>query len=198
MAMLQVFKMGKIMGTEEYKVLRDELNIVYQNITNYNIALYTASSVIFAFTMEQDAFYYSLIPLLVMLPLYLLGEHEHKKACRLGAYLYVFCEGKEFHWERRHHRFDKRGRSRKRDNSEILSYIVIAFVSCLFSAIKLLSNSQLNKCYLLIPVICLIISIVIIVKMKVNYVEIRGEYIDKWKEIKLEEQKNKSHCRKKA
>lgn len=177
------------MGDEEYKVLRDEMNLYYDNIAKYNIALYTASGAIFAFSLDKADFYYSLIPLLIILPLYILCERERKQACWLGAYLNVFCEGNTFNWERRHHIFDKLKARGKRGITDSAPYIVLATVSCLFSYFKARSDNTINKCYVFIPIICLLISLIIIMKARVNYVALRQKYIDDWEKLKLKELK---------
>ena len=170
---------------DEYTTLRQEMNMYYQNVAHYNSVLYSASNAILLFALTQKGFYYCLIPLMVIIPLYLLVENEHKKACWLGAYLNVFCEGTIFNWERRHHCYDRTFGSRKRDIKEILPYLVLSIVSCLFSAIKVVINSDLNKWFLAIPVLCLLISYAIIIKAAVNYSELRNDFISEWKNLKM-------------
>lgn len=169
---------------DEYIVLRDEMNQYYQNIANYNIALYTASSVIFAFALGQKDYYYCLIPLLVIVPLYLLCENEHKKACKLGAYLYVFSEGKDFNWERRHHIFDRtrveKGKKPRRSIDEILSYIMFCAISCLSSIIKIYYIKTLHWVHYCLPIVAFLISLIIIIRNEVQYNSLRQFYIERW------------------
>lgn len=170
---------------EEYKVLRDEINQSYQSITNYNIALYTASSVIFAFALGQTEFYYCLVPLMVILPLYLLCENERRKICWIGAYLNVFCEGKTIFWERRHHELDKLGKMSELGNS--VPYIFMTVASCAGSFIKVLADDNMTNRYLLVPIFSFIIGTYFIVKQEVHFLKVRSSFIELWKKQKRKE-----------
>ena len=64
---------GKL-SDEEYKCLREELLNHISCIQNYNIALYSTSALILSFTVSREEFYYSLLPLVVIIPLYILRE----------------------------------------------------------------------------------------------------------------------------
>ena len=170
---------------EEYKVLRDEMNQYYQNIANYNIALYTGSSAVFALVVDKTDFYYSLVPLMIIIPLFLLCENEHRKACKLGAYLNVYCEGTDFHWEMRHHKLDTKEGVGKRDFREWFPYLALSIVSCTASFFKRYSeNADLKDWHLAIPVLLLLLCFVIIIITKVNYPSIRQKYIDEWEDLK--------------
>ena len=172
------------MGDEEYKVLRDEMIMYYNNIANYNIVLFTTSTGIMAYVLNKEEYYYCLIPLMIIIPLFLLCENQHKNACKLGAYLNVFCEGKEYNWERRHHYYDRR--SEKRDPKDILPYISMVCVSCISAIMKILCNDGVNKVYTIIPVIAMVCSVTIIIHEKVEYNNMRENYRKSWEEVKKE------------
>lgn len=156
------------MHDEEYKMIRKGLDQIYQTISNYNIALYTASGALFTFALGQDAFYYCLTPLMVIIPLYLLGEEKHKEACKLGAYLYVFCEGKTFKWERRNHDFGITYKG-TRDIKGILQYVLLTIASCLLSILKILTNPEIQSVFSIVPISLLIVCLFIIKKGRINY-----------------------------
>lgn len=169
------------MDNDEYKVLREEMKLYYDNIAKYTIALYTASNAVFAFALNKDEFYYCLIPLLIIIPLYLVCEDEHRKACKLGAYLNVFCEGESFNWERRHHYLEVK-EGEKREINTIIPHIVLTFASCFSAAMKILLKEDCNKAYIIIPFIALVFSIIILYRNKVEYVKARETYIKAWEE----------------
>ena len=169
-------------NNDEYKILRDEINQSYQSITSYNIALYTASSVIFAFALGQPGFWYCLVPLMVILPLYLLCEDERRKICWIGAYLNVFCEGKGFFWERRHHELDKKGEFTELTNT--LPYIFMTAASCGGAIIKILFDDYTQNKLLVIPIFLFIKGAIAIVKKEVHFVKVRQSYINLWRQQK--------------
>ncbi len=176
---------------EEYKILREEMLQSYQSITNYNTALYTASSVIFAFALPQKEFYYSLIPLSLILPLFILCESERQKICWIGAYLNVFHEGKNkaFNWERRHHTFDSRKEFTLLNNST--PYFFLTTVSCGASVLKILLSENTNILFISIPLIAFLLCIAVIKKGEVHFVQLRKKYIEHWETIKSREKPQK-------
>lgn len=180
------------MKNEEYAFLRDEIILFYRNIASYNTVLYTASGAIFAFALGRPEYYYCLIPLMLTIPLYLLCETERRKACKVGAYLCVFHEGKDFNWERRHHEFDGTGfelrNSKGRDMAVNLSYIMPSVISCISAMIKIYF-AKMSSLHYIIPSLALIGAIFVILKGRTEYIELRQAYIDEWERLKRREKK---------
>ena len=168
---------------EEYKVLREELRMSFSNIVTYTTVMYTASNVILVFALGKDEFYFCLVPLLVILPLYLLCENQHRQICRLGAYLYVFCEGEHFNWEHRLHYFDL-VENPKREIASTLPTITLVAACCISSIIKIWVSKTFGNIYLLVPAIALAISMYIVFSKRVQYPSTRSKYIREWEEVK--------------
>lgn len=141
------------MSNEEYKLLRDEILLCFQNISNYNTVLYTASGAILTFALGKTEYYYSLVPLVVILPLCLLCENEHKKICMIASYLQTFYEGENYQWETRLTELDNKFGNKKRPVKEILPYIVLASLCCGSSAFKVHANENTGGYYYLVPIL---------------------------------------------
>lgn len=94
--------------SKEYELLRNEMMNTYTRIQN-DFSIYTSIIIAILTLTLKIEIKYLLLPCLLILPLYFEIEARHDSVARLGAYLYVFHEGKEFNWERRHHYFDEKG-----------------------------------------------------------------------------------------
>lgn len=182
---------------KEYEFLRAEIMDDYKYIAQYNVVLYTASATILAFALQKEQFILSLVPYIILLPLYLMCEEKRRGICKIAAYLHVFLEGTEFNWERRHHVFDgKNNKNRKKsffsDNVSPLPYYCLALV-CSASAISKIAIYQscwIEKAVDLSFVIMItIITIAIMNKHKTDYVNTRDRYIKYWEEQKKSEEK---------
>lgn len=89
------------MNKDEYLMLREEilhLSTLQHNTINF---FYIFVSAVLLFGIEQTNSLYILISYVVIIPAYLLVLSELKGIYKIGAYLYVFQEGKKFNWERR-------------------------------------------------------------------------------------------------
>lgn len=86
---------------DEYLMLRNEIlhhNTLENNTINF---LYVFISAILVFSLNQEDSLYVLIAYVVIIPSYRIVWSKRKGICKIGAYLNVFLEGKEFNWERR-------------------------------------------------------------------------------------------------
>lgn len=99
--------LGEIMkkSEEEYLMLRDEilhLSNMENNIMNF---FYVSVATILTFSLTQQDTMFILLPYIIIIPSYRLVLSKMKGIYKIGAYMYVFLEGKTFNWERRTSKF---------------------------------------------------------------------------------------------
>lgn len=184
---------------KEYEMLRQELLQNYGDIKNYNSVMYTATAAILAFAWEMGEYILCMLPLVVIVPLYLLCESKRNTICRLATYMYVFLEGDEFRWERRHYEFDNNEREHKEKNVKIknrdwrgfISHYTLVILCALLSIYKCLISCSYSYCgktiRILIMASIVILCVVIMHENTIDYLKLRGKYIEEWEGIKRTE-----------
>ena len=86
---------------DEYLMLREEI-LHHDSIENNTINfMYVFVSAILTISLNQEDALYVLIAYIVTIPAYRIVWSKRKGICKIGAYLNVFLEGKEYNWERR-------------------------------------------------------------------------------------------------
>ena len=85
---------------EEYLMLREEilqLNTIINSTINF---FYVFVSAVLLFAINQTDSLYVLLTYLIIFPAYAIALSKAIGTYRIGGYLYVFCEGSDFNWER--------------------------------------------------------------------------------------------------
>lgn len=86
---------------EEYLMLREEILHLNTIIINTIHLLYTFIASFLAFALTQEDTIFILLTYIMIVPAYLIVVSKMSGMARIGAYLYVFHEGKNFNWEHR-------------------------------------------------------------------------------------------------
>ncbi|MBQ6207851.1 MAG: hypothetical protein IJK52_12325 [Oscillospiraceae bacterium] len=183
----------------EYELIKTENRESTQRIVQYNSILYTASAALLLFALERTNFVLCLTPYIVIVPLFLLNESTRKAICVGAAYLYVFLEGQEYHWEGRHHKFDKTKKERSiKWYTDIiirrLHYYSLNLICSLASIYKIVCNSETVSIKLWQFAFVLVVTVVASTIMAINttdYVTERDKAIKQWQAIKAEEEAQK-------
>ena len=175
---------------KEYELLRDEMMAAMSYTRTIDSVLYTVTTLIltFALSSENKSYLVCLVPLFLILPAYMRYAAYSRSIVRLGAYLYVFLEGGDFNWERRHHKFDIAHCTRPDRKGPMRFYMLVLL--CVASAFyKCLEANDLYGCIEkpMILIASLLFSIYIIYNNQPNYPELREEDISRWEEIKKAE-----------
>lgn len=113
---------------DEYLMLREEmlhLESIINNTINF-FYVFIASFLAFALTKNDTIFL--LVSYIITIPAYLIVLSKMEGMCRIGAYLCVFHEGKEFNWETRNMKY-KENRGRKTFTYLISSNFPFVFVN---------------------------------------------------------------------
>lgn len=113
---------------DEYLMLREEILHLESIINNTINFFYVFIASFLAFALTQNDTIFLLLSYIVTMPAYLIVLSKMEGMCRIGAYLHVFHEGKEFNWERRNLIY-KKDRGRKTFTYLISSNFPFVFVN---------------------------------------------------------------------
>ena len=180
----------------EYELLRAEILNAFDAVTQYNCVLYTVVAAILAFAIESDNFLLCLIPYLVILPIHFLCEDRYRNMCRISAYMYVFLESNDYHWEGRQYQHDQV--TNYFDKKKVIpawqTHLHYYFVptACSAAAIYKVACSNdtvAEKCIIsVITIVVTIIALLIIRKNSTDFARARKYYIDQWTAVRKAEE----------
>lgn len=182
----------KLSNEKEYLMLREEILQYlreYQSVRNM-MYLVTATTLGFCFGKESNvSSYLFLLPLIVILPSYIIATDYRKNVVRAATYLMVFYEQEEdsiFHWETNLALIKKQCRFMTGTNYQHIPYYVCGIL-CIILYFGFLDWE--NICYsdVLLGSGVLVISAVIYI----YYREVKDDYVNEWKKIKEERNSNK-------
>ncbi len=169
---------------DEYLMLREEI-LHLDNITNNTINFFYAFIAAYiAFALAQDDTVFLLLSFIGIIPPYLIVLNKMNALCKIGAYLYVFHEGKSFNWEKRNMSYkDKYESSTFRVISWHFPFIFvsIAVSGLLLYKTKWLSISTIDIIKILI---CFALLLIVLIKACKNRNISPKVYVKKWKELK--------------
>lgn len=172
---------------EEYRALRQEILNAIGYIKNYDMLLYTVTGVILTFAFKQDEPLIFLIPIVVIIPTYLLSMSQIKSILRIGAYISVFYEDENPGWEKRLAMFDYDFSPKNPSISPHVFVTFCSFILCLFQLDYTKYKSVFFISRMTSSVVFLFICLLIIFTKQVKYREEKMKYICYWKKIKIRE-----------
>lgn len=168
---------------DEYLMLREEI-LHLDNITNNTINFFYAFIAAYiAFALTQKDTVFILLSFIGIIPPYLIVLNKINALCKIGAYLYVFHEGKDFKWERRHMRY--------KDKYESSAFRVISwhfpfiFVSVAVSGLLIFKTNWLSITVIDIIkiMICIMLLLIVLIKAYKNRNISPKVYVEKWEEF---------------
>lgn len=170
---------------DEYLMLREEilhLDSIVNNTINFFYVFIASYS---AFALLQEDTLFILLSYIVIIPAYLIVLNKMQAMCKIGAYLKIFHEGKEFNWETRHMQYKNIYES---SHFRVISWhfpflLVSVSVSILF-LFKTDWNSIGSGWEIFKLLICFISMIFILYKLLAFKNISPADYIDKWLKVK--------------
>lgn len=173
----------------EYLMLREEilhLDTVINNTINF-FYIFIATYITFALTQDDTIFL--LISYIVIIPAYLIVICKGKGMCKIGAYLKVFHEGKEFNWETRRIEFHKN------IMPDIFTYMISTTFPFVFVgiAVELLLIYYTPWSYSMTPyeigkvILWIFLSVFLYVLIYKNRKINTVNYVKRWEELKKKE-----------
>ena len=176
----------------EYERLSSEILGMGNEIVQYNSILYTATAAILVFAFEKGNYLYFLLPYVVIIPLQLLTENSRRNICRLYAYMFVFLEGKEYLYERRHQKYNENVRTKDGPILTTLKqmryrfqYFLVLILCAVLSIHRVISGDIEKKYPLAIFIsVIMIFAVVIMAVNLTDYIETTQTFISRWQAIK--------------
>ncbi len=177
------------MDKDEYLMLREEI-LTLKTLENNTINFfYGFVSSVLLFTINQTNSMYILISYVVIIPAYLIVKSKRNAICKIGAYLNVFYEGKEFNWERRSCKMYKDAPtwlSSKIQSSNLPFLFVSTFVTILFLLKVQWSNISNTNEFIKIIIALMLYSIQLILIIE-NRKITSEKFITLWEKVKNQE-----------
>lgn len=174
------------MESEEYKIIREEIMFYLDKNQAVRNMMYATTAAFIGFianASQQSAFLY-LLPLIIIIPSFIVSQDYLDNIYRAATYLKVFYEDDnktDFRWETRIRKFNnatKRGIKVHRFPYECTT------IACIILYLVNDINTMLLK--VTVTSICFIICMFIFVLYReINEID----YIDEWKRVKKEENK---------
>ncbi len=180
------------MADKEYEMLRAEILQYlgeYQEVRNM---MYVVTAALFGFGvyeghMSDVAPAIFLLPLIVILPTYIIALDYWRGVEKAATYLQVFYEEEEdavYHWETRTHKLRIKLPPIVRVNCQLIPYVVCA-VSCL---VLYFMNMDIQNCrHWIVGIAALTANVWVWKKVKKSD---RQEYLAEWRRIKKEERQS--------
>lgn len=175
---------------EEYKMLKQEIMQYlgeYKSVRN-NMYLITVTILGFSLAYNNENSYIFLLPLIIILPSYIISYNYCKCIFKIALYLVVFHERSEdcvFKWETMHRRFNEEDRHMSESDYQRVPYFFSSGVCLLlyFLNIDIKLGTELY-----IGAICIMLSIIVFYK----YNKINSDKIMKdWELVKYKYEYNK-------
>lgn len=180
-------------GKEEYLFLREEILKEATAVQNYRNVMYASIAAIYTFAFTQSEPLVFLVPIFVIMPIYKICTSRTSAMCRIGAYLLVFLEGDEFHWETRLHKYDEVYEINVKKSTispytiSVLTSGLLCFIRIDFANFYSLDNIARVSICVLVCMYC----VITIRKNQINYIKEKDKYIERWMHIQKKEEANR-------
>ena len=117
---------------EEYNALRQEILQKDVQFNDYRKGAYAVTTAVLAFSLTQTEPFISLLPIIIIIPLYIISEDGLRAMSKIGAYIRVFYDDKGFFWERRNMSYCERirGKARRKEvfNNNAMIYFALILI----------------------------------------------------------------------
>lgn len=165
----------------EYDMLRAEILQYLQNYQTVRNMMYIITATILGFAInEENNVYLYLLPLIVILPSYLIHLDFYNCVVRDATYLMVFYESRNSNilWETRLHKFNKIKYPKNKIDWQNIPYLVSSF-TCILIFLFNISYENFNNEQIYIGFASLIITFIIFSKCKfINYEIYKKIWVD--------------------
>ena len=191
---------------EEYNALRQEIMQKDGQFNDYRKSAYAVTTAVLAFSLTQSEPFISLVPILIIIPLYIISEDSLRAMSKIGAYIRVYYNDYGFNWERRNMKYcellneeNKKKRKREVFSNNAMIYLALTLICGALSVYKtyiqysysvtqqpVFADLYFHEALIrsIIIIIIVVTSILIIYKKKVYMDDERELYKDRWEEIK--------------
>lgn len=176
-----------------YGYLKQEILDSIGYTKQYRSILYTVTAAILTFAFTQNEPIIFLLPIVVIIPTYILQANQTRSTLRIGAYIMIFMEKDEPGWETRLAEYDAKFSPENPNISPHIFITACCFCLCIFELDYSNFVSRGTIVRLIVAILYLIICTVILGTKKVDYGKEKKKYIDQWTEIKAEEKRKRKN-----
>lgn len=178
---------------KKYLMLREEIMYYYNIIHSSRKILYVALPAIltFAFSINEPLLF--MLPYSVIIPIYIVTIDYQYGMWRMGTYLLVFLEGKDFNWEKRLHKLNTESTSQinRHASSYNLPFVVTSLCCTILFFLNIdYKNIDYKTISEIIFSIILTIGFLLFIKFQKSPDKIKEAYIQEWKNVKKQKKKN--------
>jgi len=178
--------MDEELKTKEYEMLRQEIMQYLEEYQSVRNMMYVVTVTILGFCLSKEEVnvYLYLLPLVVVIPSYLVAFDYWRDVVIDATYIIVFHESKEnfpIKWETRHKEYRKNFMTIHKVNFQVIPYYVCAGVCLILYFVNLEANNIMQ--IILGIMILTAILLVFAIWGRVKY----ETYIKKWNELKLKQ-----------
>jgi|GEM_PF-2899782 len=180
------------LSLEEVKMLREEVVSFMSERQQLIQLLYTGVAALLAFAVNSKNALMCLIPFCIILPTYLMVRNKNQGIQKIGAYIQVFYNGPDFHWEQ--FSYELNAKTRKKTsryfvaNSFIFPFFLLGLVSLVLFCFFMDWGSfpSMAAVYkLAMGLVCLASTIFMLVKQD-DIDRLKAFYISAWENMKKE------------
>lgn len=175
----------------EYEMMRQEILQYLEEYQTVRNMMYVISITILGFclTRKNTNIYLFLLPLIVILPSYIISIDYWKCVVKAATYLIVFHEkesGYPFQWESRHRKLNKRYKIMSQNDYQRVPYAVCA-LTCILLYFFGIDYCARNYVEIIVGIIAFAVSVsIFIIYRTVD----DKRFIREWKKVKKQAEKN--------
>lgn len=186
-----VYKKGLDMkSTKEYKMIKDEIMYMHKAIQELRSILYVAVASVLTFAVGKTTPLLCLVPYCVIIPTYIVTIDYQFSMWKLGAYLLVFQEGKEYNWETRLHIFNTKEARKSRGSAKSFHspFIATALICTILFFAKIDYKNISHESWMQIVLAILLLAAVLCYRIsRRNPDAAKSEFIKEWTAVKKNE-----------
>ena len=184
------------LSLEEVKILREEVVSFMSERQQLIQLLYTGVAALLAFAVNSKNALMCLVPFCIILPTYLMVRNKNQGIQKIGAYLQVFYNGADFHWEQLSYELNAKTRKKTSRyfvaNSFIFPFFLLGMVSlvlfCFFMDWASFPSAA-TICKLAMGLVCFASTVFMPVKQD-DIDKLKSFYIAAWENMKKEYEEN--------
>ncbi len=182
---------------KEYLMIKEEIMYYYSVIHSSRNILYVALGTILTYALSSSEPMICLVPYCVIIPVYIVTIDYQYGMWRMGTYLSVFLEGKDFNWETRLHKLNTASKNEieRHASSYQWPFIICGLCCSILFFMKIdYKNLDYKTVGEILFSILLTIGFLIFVKNQKKPDDIISLYMNKWNDVKNNGVSNDVNC----
>lgn len=174
-------------NTKEYEMIREEIMYMYKAIQELRKILYVMVVSVLTIAVGRNESLLCLVPYCVIIPIYIVTIDYQYSMWKLGAYLIIFHEGKEYNWETRLHNFNVNEGNKNRSGAKSFHspFVATSIICTILFFVKIDYSDITYETYVQIALALLLFGVVLFYRFsKKNPDKAKSDFIENWKIVK--------------